>query len=175
MSIRHGLLALLAEEPRHGYGLKALFERTTGGTWPLNIGQVYTTLARLERDGLARPAAGVESGERRSWAITEEGRSALGQWFEEPVPLSPPPRDELAIKVLLALAADGGRVEPLLLRQRAAAMERLQELTRLAARADPQRELSWILVLDALLLEVEAQVRWLDLVQERLRARGSAQ
>jgi DNA-binding PadR family transcriptional regulator len=56
MSIRHGLLALLEEGPRYGYQLKSEFESRTGSTWPLNVGQVYTTLGRLERDGLVSPA-----------------------------------------------------------------------------------------------------------------------
>ena len=52
MSIRQGILAMLAAGPRYGYQLRTEFEERTGGTWPLNIGQVYTTLSRLERDGL---------------------------------------------------------------------------------------------------------------------------
>ncbi|MBI1381888.1 MAG: PadR family transcriptional regulator [Planctomycetaceae bacterium] len=174
MSVRHSLLALLAEEPRHGYGLKAQFERSTAGTWPLNVGQVYTTLARLERDGLAEPTDpdGDASGARQSWRITDLGREALGRWFEEPVALDPPARDELAIKVLLAIAADAESVGPILVRQRAAALERMAELTRHKAKADPMRELPWVLVLDALLLKLEAEVRWLDLVAARLAARG---
>jgi len=174
MSVRHSLLALLSDEPRHGYGLKALFERTTAGAWPLNVGQVYTTLARLERDGLVEATEPVDtSSERRSWRITANGREALAGWLAEPVPLAPPPRDELAIKVLLAIAADRDAIAPLLARQRSAAMERMQELTRAKARADVASELPWVLVLDALLLDVEAQVRWLDLVAQRLRERGA--
>ncbi len=176
MSVRHSLLALLAEEPRHGYGLKSNFERSTAGTWPLNVGQVYTTLARLERDGLAEPTAPTEQGPgaRQSWRITDLGRAALAQWFEAPVALDPPARDELAIKVLLAIAADVDSVGPILVRQRAAALLRMAELTRAKAKADPARELPWVLVLDALLLKLDAEVRWLDLVAARLAARGPA-
>jgi DNA-binding PadR family transcriptional regulator len=172
MSVRHSLLALLADEPRHGYGLKSLFEASTAATWPLNVGQVYTTLARLERDGLVTTASDASDDERRAWRITPAGRAALAQWFDEPVALTPPPRDELAIKVLLAIAADAGAVAPLLERQRAAAMERLQELTRHLAKADPTTELPWVLVVEALRLDVEAQVRWLDLVAQHVRERG---
>ncbi len=52
MSIKYGLLALLRDRPGYGYQLRAEFEEATGSTWPVNIGQVYTTLTRLERDGL---------------------------------------------------------------------------------------------------------------------------
>jgi len=52
MSVRQALLALLEQRPMYGYQLRSEFERRTGSTWPLNVGQVYTTLTRLERDGL---------------------------------------------------------------------------------------------------------------------------
>ncbi|MCB2020730.1 MAG: PadR family transcriptional regulator [Burkholderiaceae bacterium] len=172
MSVRHSLLALLADEPRHGYGLKSLFEASTAATWPLNVGQVYTTLARLERDGLVATTSIASDDERRTWCITAAGREALTAWFAEPVAHTPPPRDELAIKVLLAIAADAGVVTPLLERQRAAAMQRLQELTRHLAKADPNKDLPWVLVIEALRLDVEAQVRWIDLVAQHLRERG---
>src|SRR6266511_1516280 len=88
MSVKHGLLALLERGPMCGYQLRVAFEESTGGTWPLNIGQVYTTLSRLERDGLVRPL---------------------------------PEND-----------------------------------------ADKPADLSWLLVLDAMLFQAEAEVRWLD-------------
>lgn len=171
MSVRHSLLALLAEEPRHGYGLKSLFESSTAGTWPLNVGQVYTTLARLERDGLVTTQSTASDEDRTAWCITAAGRAALAAWFAEPVAHAPPPRDELAIKVLLAITADTGVVAPLLERQRTAAMTRLQELTRHLAKADPDKELPWVLVVEALRLDVEAEVRWLDLVAQHLHER----
>jgi len=169
MSVRHSLLALLSDQPAHGYGLKAEFERQTAGAWPLNVGQVYTTLARLQRDGLVTPAGG--DGERQAWRITPAGRRELASWYAEPVAADPPPRDELALKVLLAVAAGDEDVEGLLQRQRATTMQRLQELTRLKAKADPETELAWLLLLDALVLKAEAEVRWLELCSARLRAR----
>jgi DNA-binding PadR family transcriptional regulator len=175
MSVRHSLLAMLAHQPAHGYGLKSSFEKSTAGAWPLNVGQVYTTLARLERDGLAETlASGASSGTdaRQTWRITEAGRAALAQWFESPVADDPPTRDELAIKVLLAIAADAVDVQAILDGQRAATLQRLQEYTRLKAKADPEHELPWVLLLDALILKAEAEVRWLDLCEERLRQRS---
>jgi DNA-binding PadR family transcriptional regulator len=172
MSVRHSLLALLDHEPAHGYALKTAFEARTGHAWPLNVGQVYTTLARLERDGLAQPAGVVEHA-RQTWRITDAGRAELARWFREPLALDPPPRDELSIKVLLAIAAEHADVTALLDAQRAAAMERLQDLTRQKARADPGTDLAWVLLLDALVLGVEAQIRWLDLCAARIAARGT--
>src|SRR5471030_2636220 len=102
MSIRHSLLALLSEGPKYGFQLRQEFETSTGDVWPLNVGQVYTTLQRLERDGLAQ-SEDVEDDERqRNYKITESGSEELGRWLRVPPDLSEPPRDELVIKVLVA-------------------------------------------------------------------------
>ncbi|MBD3163346.1 MAG: PadR family transcriptional regulator [Candidatus Eisenbacteria bacterium] len=171
MSVRHSLLAILAERPAHGYGLKSRFERDTAGIWPLNVGQVYTTLARLERDGLVVPRDDG-GGARQEWRITKPGRAALAAWYDAPVAGDPPERDELAIKILLAVAtrsADAGRI---LQNQRTATMRRLQEYTRHRREADPERELPWILLLDAFTLKAEAEIKWLDRCEARLGRRS---
>lgn len=170
MSVRHSLLALLAQEPTHGYDLKNGFERQTAGAWPLNVGQVYQTLSRLERDGLVEPEGSGE-GKRQSWRITAPGEVALEEWYREPVIEDPPARDELAIKVLLAVAADAVDVSAILQRQRVATMERLQRYTLMKREADPDKELPWTLLLDALVLKADAELKWLDLCEERLRRR----
>ncbi|MEZ6018463.1 MAG: PadR family transcriptional regulator [Planctomycetota bacterium] len=172
MTVKNSLLAILAQEPTHGYGLKSTFERSTAGTWPLNIGQVYQTLSRLERDGLvaARPA---DDSARQTWQITEAGRDALNDWYREPVIADPPVRDELAIKVLLAIAADKVDVSDILQTQRTATMERIQELTRHKRKADPESELPWLLMIEALVLKAEAEVKWLDLCEARLAGGAS--
>ncbi|MCP3918481.1 MAG: PadR family transcriptional regulator [bacterium] len=173
MPVRNSLLAILAAHPAHGYGLKSSFEQTTARAWPLNVGQVYSTLARLERDGLVEPE-GTSDGSRQTWRITAAGREALGEWYAEPVVNDPPSRDELAIKVLLAVAAEEVDVGVILHRQRVATMERLQELARHKRKADPVGELPWLLLLDALILKGEAELKWLDLCEERLRHRANA-
>jgi DNA-binding PadR family transcriptional regulator len=166
MSVRSGLLALLDDGPRYGYQLRAEFEARTGGTWPLNVGQVYTTLARLERDGLVESAGETEEGQR-VYAITTAGRAELRQWFATPVPREGRPRDELAIKVAMALAVDGIDVLGVLQAQRADTMRALQDYTRLTAQAG-DGDLAWLLVLDALVFQAEAEVRWLDLCEARV-------
>lgn len=170
MTVRNSLLAILAEHPAHGYGLKSTFEKSTAGTWPLNVGQVYTTLGRLERDGLVAPEPTGDE-ERQTWRITDAGRVALEGWFAEPVLDDPPARDELAIKVLLAVATEDVDVAGILQRQRVSTMERLQELTRHKHKADPDEELPWLLLLDALILKAEAEAKWLDLCEARLQQR----
>lgn len=170
MSVRNSLLALLADEPAHGYGLKNDFEKTTGGAWPLNVGQVYTTLARLERDGLVA-AEGVGEAKRQTWRITPAGREALADWYRSPVVVDPPPRDELALKVLLAAAGQEEDIAEILQAQRVASMEQLQRYARHRAQADPETELPWLLLLDAMSLRVEAELKWIDLCEDRLSRR----
>jgi DNA-binding PadR family transcriptional regulator len=169
MSIRHGLLALLSHQPMYGYQLRSTFEQTTGATWPLNIGQVYTTLSRLERDGLVEeveePAA--EDSGQRTYALTSEGRIEVARWFTTPVKREERPRDELAIKLALALVVPGVDVHTVIGRQRTATIHTLQEYTRLKAQAGPD-DLAWLLVLESLIFQAEAEVRWLDHCEARL-------
>lgn len=161
MSIRHGLLALLKSGPRYGYQLRAAFEESTGASWPLNIGQVYTTLSRLERDGLVEPLPEEEGGQR-PYQITEAGRAEVSRWFTTPVARTDRPRDELVIKLALALTTPGVDVPAVVQTQRTATMRTLQEYTRLKTRPASPAELSWRLVLDALIFQAEAEIRWLD-------------
>lgn len=167
MSVRYGLLALLDEGPSHGYSLKTAFERRTGGSWALNIGQVYTTIQRLERDGLVE-SIGVADDDRREYRITPAGRGQLAAWFESSVVPEAPARDELTIKVLLAVAAGDVDVTALLQRQRRASVEQLQAYTRRKAKADPQRDVAFLILLDALIFRAEAEIRWLDACDARI-------
>src|SRR6187431_249364 len=99
MGVREGLLALLDRDSAYGYQLKTGFEAATGGVWSLNVGQVYATLERLERDGFVESA---EQDGQRSYRITEAGTDELGEWWDAAIGDDPPPRDELTVKVLLA-------------------------------------------------------------------------
>jgi DNA-binding PadR family transcriptional regulator len=170
VSVKQGLLALLAEQPMYGYQLRSEFESRTGSTWPLNIGQVYTTLSRLVRDGL------VAEGERGDdgsvvYALTTPGRDQVQRWWTTPVTRSAPDRDELAIKLALAVTVPGVDVRQVVQRQRAESLRALQEFTRLSAQGG---ELAWHLVLDNLIFATEAEVRWLDHVEARLVRQGQA-
>jgi DNA-binding PadR family transcriptional regulator len=172
MAVRNALLALLHEGPKHGYQLKAEFESATGGTWPLNIGQVYTTLQRLERDGLVEPATTEVDDERqRPVQITAAGRAELESWLTATVDQDPPRRDELAVKLLVVIATSAADPATVLQHQRGAALERLQRLTRLKRDAD-DGDLGWLMVVDHLILQTDAEARWLDLCEQRLRQAG---
>ena len=169
MGIREGLLVLLADGPKHGYRLKGEFEEATGQAWPLNIGQVYTTLGRLERDGLVELDT-TDSEGRKVYRLTKAGRAEVRDWLTRPVDHRLDARDELSMKLLLTLFA--GVADPLAVvdTQRAATMTALQDLHRLKQETDPD-DLPWLLHLDRLILRAEAELRWLDLVEDRVPER----
>lgn len=168
MSVKYGLLALLGREPMHGYQLRVEFERSTGVTWPLNIGQVYSTLSRLSRDGLVAETDEGEEPGKVVYRLTEAGRAELAAWFTTPVAPAEHPRDELAIKVALALHTPGVDVLAVLQAQRTATLRKLQEFTRLKAKADEAADEAWLLVLDLMIFRAEAEARWLDHSETRL-------
>jgi DNA-binding PadR family transcriptional regulator len=169
VSVRHSLLALLSAGPMHGYGLKTEFEAATGDVWPLNVGQVYTTLGRLERDGLVTAEADDEG--QKVYEISAAGRDELGRWFETPVPREVIPRQELAIKLVFAVRSGMADVAAVVQRQRVATVRALQDVTRLKAAAEAGGDLAWVMMLDALVFQAEAEARWLDMCEARL-ARG---
>ncbi|WP_026924611.1 PadR family transcriptional regulator [Glycomyces arizonensis] len=160
MSVKHSLLALLERGPAYGYQLRAAFESATGSTWPLNIGQVYTTLSRLERDEMVEALPENESGQR-PYRITEAGKRHLAGWFASPVRAADRPRDELTIKLALAVTTPGVDVPDVIQRQRAATLRTLQEYTRLKV-DDEDADLAWKLVLESMIFRAEAEIRWLD-------------
>jgi DNA-binding PadR family transcriptional regulator len=165
------LLALLAEGPSYGYQLRTRLETRTGGTWPLNIGQVYTTLSRLERDGLVEA---TEADGQATYRITAAGRAAVAEWFAGPVERAAPARDELAIKLALAVGSQTVDVRRVVQVQRSATRRAVQELTRIKAAANADADLAGTLVLDALVFQAEAELRWLDHCETRLAAREMA-
>jgi DNA-binding PadR family transcriptional regulator len=168
MAVREGLLALLREGPSHGYQLKTAFEAVTGGAWSLNVGQVYTTLDRLHRDGLVE--ADEVDGQKR-WSLTAAGREALGGWWEAGANPTPPPRDELVLKVLFAVEQGPDHALDVITRHRTALTRLLQERRR-GTRADMDQDLAASLVTEALVARAEADLRWLDTCEARvLRAR----
>ncbi|MGQ0631152.1 MAG: PadR family transcriptional regulator [Sporichthyaceae bacterium] len=169
MSIRHGLLALLEGGPRHGYQLRSEFEAATGGTWPLNVGQVYTTLARLERDGAVAPASEPDEGGRVIYRITEAGQAELADWFDEPMEHDARPRDELVIKLAMAVATPGVDAIAVLDAQRAAAHRAIRAATRRKAAPDAPPDLTARVVAEAAIFAAEAEVRWLDHCEALIR------
>lgn len=167
MSVRHALLALLTEGPKFGLKLQQEFEARTGEVWPLNVGQVYTTLQRLERDGLV--ASDIESGDgtQKDFRITPEGHRELTEWLQTPPDIDVPPRDELVIKVLVALRVPGVDVRQVIQAHRRHLVEMMQRYTHVKAEAASD-DLGLAMVLDAELFRLEGVVRWLDAADARL-------
>ena len=174
MSIKHGLLALLVREPLYGARLRTEFERQTGGTWPLNIGQVYTTLARLERDGLVEHLGEPDDEGRHPYRLTDAGRQLVEAWWRTPVERESAPRSELAIKLALAVTVPGVDVGAVVQTQRAATLGQLQDLTRLKRQRSDSDELAWSLVLEHLIFAAEAEIRWLDHIEATLSRHRAA-
>ena len=181
MAVREGLLALLRDGPRHGYQLKTEFEAATGGVWPLNVGQVYTTLDRLERDGLV--AVHLADGDAAStgqkvYAITAVGIETLGTWWDAVPADEPPPRDELLLKVLMAIDHGHQHALRVITHQRTVLVALLQAKRRLRTAAtqplgddDSDTRLAARLVTDALIARAEADLRWLDTCESQLQPR----
>ena len=170
MSVPHALLALLREGPKYGLRLQSEFESRTGEVWPLNAGQVYTTLQRLERDGLVETDDGEGERSRKRYRITANGDRELADWLRTPPDLVPPPRDELVIKLLVALQIPGIDVHEILQVHRRHVIEVMQRYTRIKAEA-AQDDVPLALVADAELFRLEAIVRWLDAADVRLKQR----
>ena len=170
MSVRHALLALLSEGPKYGLQLRQEFEARTGDVWPLNIGQVYTTLQRLERDGLIESDDADSDGPQtqKGYRITPEGEEELAQWLHTPPDLTSPPRDELVVKVLVAAKAPGIDVHEVIQVHRHYLVQLMQQWTRLKA-DEAQFDLSFALVVDAELFRLDSVVRWLDAADGRIK------
>jgi DNA-binding PadR family transcriptional regulator len=169
MTVRHALLALLSESPKYGLQLRQEFEAGTGDVWPLNVGQVYTTLQRLERDGLVE-SDDADDGPQRKFRITREGEEELEEWLRTPADTAAPPRDELVIKVLVALRVPGVDVHEVVQVHRRHFVQLMQQWTRLKEDARDD-EVSLALVVDAELFRLDSVIRWLDVADSRLKRR----
>jgi DNA-binding PadR family transcriptional regulator len=172
VSVPHALLALLSEGPKYGLQLREEFEAGTGEVWPLNVGQVYKTLGRLERDGLAESEGG-QDGPQKRYRITAGGREALAAWLRTPPDLTSPPRDELVMKVLVAARVPGTDAHEVIQAHRLYLLELMQQWTRLKE-GEARDDLSLALVVDAELFRLDAVIRWLDTADVRL-ARAAAE
>jgi DNA-binding PadR family transcriptional regulator len=172
VSVRHALLALLSEGPKYGLQLRQEFEASTGELLPLNVGQVYTTLQRLERDGFVESDDEAEEGPQKGFRLTPEGQVELDGWLRTPPDLSLPPRDELVIKVMVALRMPGADVHDVIQVHRRYLVQLMQQWTRLKE-DEAAFDLGFALVVDAELFRLDALVRWLDAADGRIKREAS--
>lgn len=175
MSVRQSLLAILDQGPCYGYQLRSEFDRRTGSTWPLNVGQIYNTLDRLERDGLVEKATDVVADPETSgqiyYAITDAGRADVAGWFGTAVERPAVTRDELAIKLAMAVTLPGVNTVDLIREQRLETLGTLRKLAQLKnALGDPvsSEDLARLFVVNSMVFFHEAELRWLDDSEETL-------
>ena len=171
MSVRHAVLGLLAQRPRHGYELRAAFQALVGGeeNWDVKPAQIYTTLARLEQGGLvAQGSVEQDAGpEKRIYALTPTGRKTLKEWFASGTEPEHQ-RDEFFLKLMIGLASGVADPYRLIQTQRTHLFQELHDITEQRSQADPSRELATILLFDKTVMHLEADLRWLDMIEARL-------
>jgi DNA-binding PadR family transcriptional regulator len=167
MSTRHILLGLLATGPSHGYDLKRRHDERFPRARPLAYGQVYTTLQRLVRDGLAEVQGTDADGgpERTLYRLTDTGASELARWAAETAPPAPFVTNEIFAKVVVSILS-GGDPAAYLRAQRAAHMERMRELT--AVKTSGNADLATVLSADYALNHLDADLRWMNATAARL-------
>lgn len=167
MSLRYGILGLLTEGPLHGYDVKGRFEQMLGGSWDVNIGQVYSTLQRLERDGLVEPTG--ERGDRQKlpYRLTDRGREVFDAWLQSAEDEPQQLRDAIYVKLLLARRLSNGTLTPLLLRQRRVYLQRLRDLAALEQRAREEGRDDLMLLYQGARFHTDADLRWVDACLEQ--------
>ncbi|KAF0109656.1 MAG: PadR family transcriptional regulator [Chloroflexi bacterium] len=171
MSVRHALLGLLAQQPRYGYELCAGFTALAGGreNWDVKPAQIYTTLSRMTDSGLVTLANGKNDNslEKPLYSITLVGMEELMNWFRDSV-LEEPHQDAFYLKLMLSLELDEVDAVRLIQIQRTALFQELHRITELRQSLDPQQQLAQILLMDKAVMHLEADVRWLDMIESRL-------
>ena len=168
MSVRHALLALLSGGPKYGMQLKEEYEGATGDAWPLNVGQVYNTLQRLERDGLVESGDAGEDERQRDYRITARGQTELEHWLTTPPGPGSPPRDELTTKVLVALRVPGADVHDVIQAHRRQIVELMQQWTGFK-QEEAELDLPFALMVEAELARLQAVVKWLDVADRHVK------
>ncbi|WP_432543564.1 PadR family transcriptional regulator [Kineococcus sp. SYSU DK002] len=171
MSLGHVLLGLLVPGERHGYELKRNYDARFPAARPLASAQVYSTLARLARDGFVvqQEPERVGGPDRTAYALTPSGREELHRWLEEVEPPSPFVANPLAVKVTVAvLIAGGDAARDYLHRQRRAHLERMRTYTRL--KTEPGAALTEVLAADYALEHLNADLHWIETASARVAA-----
>lgn len=171
MPVRNAILGLLHQRPRHGYDLRSAFEALVGGqaVWDLKPAQVYSTLSRLERDGLIEPVETERAGgpDRVVYGLTGPGRAALGAWLSQGEH-GEHVRDAFFVKLMISLGTPEADPREVVRVQRTTLYRDLHALTARRARLDRGVDLARAMLLDKAVMHLEADLRWLDMVEGRL-------
>ena len=171
MSVRYALLGLLKQQPRYGYELRAAFIALAGGVeaWEVKPAQIYTTLNRMVESGLVEKQLNESDGsdEKVVFSLTPSGEAEFAGWFGQGI-LDDPQQDPFYLKLMLSLElpdVDAGR---LIQTQRATLYQELHRITTVRTSLDPHTELARILLMDKAIMHLEADLRWLDMIEARL-------
>jgi DNA-binding PadR family transcriptional regulator len=170
MSLRFGILGLLSQEPLHGYEIKQRFEDLLGGTWQVNIGQVYTTFQRLERDHLIQPEGTRGDRGKLTYTITDEGRQALKSWLSQPSEHPQQLREDIYVKLLLAGRVANGQLDSILNSQRRVCLQQLHDLGVLEASGRREGRTDLVLMVKGAILHTEADLKWIEACAEQLES-----
>ena len=157
------MLAMLAKEPSHGYQLRARLGQALGPLGEaMNAGQIYVTLARLEKAGLVtcEQAAGLpDRPDRKVYALTPAGQQRVSGWLAE-VSWPKPDLAEFHLKLIAAAAARLADPIAIVDAQRRELLRRLRDAQR-AAMAQPDHSQASLL-LEGIVLRLQADLRWLE-------------
>jgi DNA-binding PadR family transcriptional regulator len=163
----------------HGYELKSRFDRMTGGFWQLNFGQIYSTLDRLEREGLVERVVEPVGADRKIFRITTKGHSRLDEWVVRPRVASQPRalRDDLFVRLLFCDRAVADPVLRMIGRHRDVYELEMRKLAKRKAQLEKAKETDDGFITDLLIeaaqFHAEAELKWLSHVEEKLQARWS--
>lgn len=170
MSVKHALMALLFKKPMHGYELRAAFDDMVYALWPLNPGQVYSTLDRLARDELVtfRRIEQDDRPDRKVYTLTERGREEFLEWVKESEIPDNLLRRDFYFKLICMQTAGVEGTKEVISQERKRLYKVTRELDDFASNLDPEKDQLMLLLVEGGLLELEAQLKWLDICKMRL-------
>jgi DNA-binding PadR family transcriptional regulator len=170
MSVKHALLALLYQQPMHGYELGKQLTLAVNAEWDVKPGQIASTLQRLKEANLVdyRVEETDDAPDRKVYFITEEGEQELETWYLTPEVRDYKLGDTFYIKMVLSLLRAPVEPEQVMMSQRRELYQQLHNVTELRQQANPQTQLPWIMLLESAIMHLEADLRWIEMCEARL-------
>jgi DNA-binding PadR family transcriptional regulator len=168
--MKYLFLSLLSKQPTHGYDLLQSYESLFSSVLsPLNAGQIYTTLSRLERDGLVQKYPVVQEGkpDKRIYELTEEGRQVLEEWFAHPL-AGPRIKDNFYLKLISSQMSNLAEPQKIIDNQRQYYLQSMHDLNNLALQAGISDDPTKLLLVQGAILHLKADLEWLDLCEDTL-------
>jgi DNA-binding PadR family transcriptional regulator len=168
------VLAMLAKEPSHGYELRARLRQALGPLGEeMNAGQIYVTLTRLEKAGLAaseRSSGLADRPDRKVYGLTPAGQQRVADWMAE-VTWPKPDLAEFHLKLIAVSAARLADPLSIVDTQRRELLRRLRDAQR-ASMVEPDGS-DAALLLEGIVLRLQADLRWLEACEQNWIGRRS--